>query len=275
MVGIIVAVLALVLVVTYVGRGSPGTVTTILSGQKTVRSAWVTINEAGVTEAGPYDFKARVGSFETAGRYHGVSYVHGYVTYMPAALLWHEMNTPPANPPLPRPSKPWVSEDVEVIGGPMGNILLGNPLGPTPEQIANALQHQMVSVTLVTVGRLGSSPIHEYRLVLQPGPSLGKYLVSSRGAVEALGPHHPVLIWADNHHRLVQLSTSMAFNNPAQTITITLTYSQFDLPLVVHLPSPREVETLSQYHAEIEKAWGCPAKGGLCKGSGVMSSPVG
>jgi len=67
---------ALVGVVTLAGGGT-GTVSQILTGQGSVKSAWLSMTESGVTLSGPCDYLSSTGRFEVTGTYQGAEYVHG------------------------------------------------------------------------------------------------------------------------------------------------------------------------------------------------------
>ena len=61
---------ALVGVVTLAGGGT-GTVSQILTGQGSVKSAWLSMTESGVTLSGPCDYLSSTGRFEVTGTYLG------------------------------------------------------------------------------------------------------------------------------------------------------------------------------------------------------------
>lgn len=170
------------------------------------------------------------------------------------------------------PSKPWVREPGgSVEGGAIGDILLGSQVQATPAELADQLQRQVSSITSLGSVSIKASTAHEYRLVVRLD-GLAKVVAQSSGSLEVLGKDHPFFIWVDDHHRLVKLSTTIDLNS--QAVTISLTYSRFNVPVAVTLPPVASVETLQQYHEQIRRAWGCPPKGGVCKSVGRRSTNI-
>lgn len=253
-------------VVTLAG-GTVGTMAQIFSGEGSVGSAWVSVDESGVTIAGPYSFRSRVGEFKMRGKYEATGYVSGNVGIVNAEAFWRVFGPGPGGLQVPRPDKPWVSEPYGlVLGDAIGDVVLGWPLALT-----TSLGGQVTSVSSLGLVRLNGSPAREYRLALGLH-GLVKAGAQSGGSMPVLGKRHPVLIWVDADRRLVKLSTSMGFTNPDQLVTITVTYSLFNLPVAVKLPPAGSVETLREWQDQLKTAWGCPPRGGECKGAKARSA---
>lgn len=270
---LVATAVALIGVVTLAGGGT-GTVPQILSGESSVESAWVSITESAkpgtnATIAGPYSFESKVGRFEDkTGTYQGSSYISGKVTLVSAVLLWRTMQQVPGSPPIPFPRKPWVSEPTgSPDGGAIGDILLGSQLQATPAELVGALERQVSSITSLGFVAVDGRPAHKYRLVLRLD-GLAKAIDQAGGQIQALGMDHPVFIWVDIDNRLVRLLTSIGYESPRQTITISVTYSRFNIHVAVALPPDASTETLHQYRVQIDRAWGCPPQGGVCKNIG-------
>jgi hypothetical protein len=258
---------ALAGVVTFAGGGT-GTVSQILSGQGSVKSAWLSMTESGVTLSGPYDFQSSMGRFEVTGTYQGTVCVHGDLSWVSATMFWEERERSDdvsGGLPVPRPLKPWLaSPPASSQGGAIGDILFGLPVQAKPVELTDALQRQVTSTSSMGFGHAAGTEAHEYRLVLALD-GLADVVAKSDGSIEVLGKRHPVFIWVDGDNRLVKLSTSIGFNNSARNLTVSLTYSRFNENVAIGLPSAGSVETLRQYQEQLSKAWGCPPSGGECK----------
>ncbi len=261
--------LGLVGVVT-LASGGTGTISQILSGESSIRSAWVSISESGtgVTFAGPYDFESMAGRLVATGRYRGTLLVSGTVTLASAGLIWGTLQPSSGTPglPIPRPNKPWVREPpgAPTKGGAIGDILLGSQLQAAPAALVDQLQRQVSSISSLGSVVVDGSAEHEYRLVVRLD-GLSKVVAQPTGSLEMLGKAHTFFIWVDGDHRIVKLSTSIAFESPARTATISLTYSRFNIHVTLAVPSDASIESLQQYHEQIRRAWGCPPNGGMCK----------
>jgi hypothetical protein len=180
---------------------------------------------------------------------------------VPGNLRRTDASTPLAVLELSAPSSHG-GPDGDVVLFPFSSRSLGHSSMAQPQGIVQVLRAGPVR-RLPTP--LYPSRVREYRLVLRPDQRLSNYMTASHGTIDVLGPHQPVLIWVDNDHRLVRLSTSGAFKDPTGSLTVTLDHSRFDLPVAVQFPPPASVETMKHYHQEIARAWGCPPKGGFCK----------
>jgi len=257
---------ALVGVVTLAGGGT-GTVSQILTGQGSVKSAWLSMTESGVTLSGPCDYLSSTGRFEVTGTYQGAEYVHGGLSWVSAAIFWQERQRSFAGGGLsvPRPVKPWIANPpASSQGGAIGDVLFGLPVQATPVELTDALQRQVTSTSSMGFDHVAGAEAHEYRLVLALD-GLADVVAKAAGSIEVLGKRHPVFTWVDSHNRLVKLSTSIGFNNPARSLTVSLTYSRFNQNAAINLPSAGSVETFRQYQEQLSRAWGCPTSGGPCK----------
>ena len=178
----------------------------LLSGQRAVRTAAVTITQATngqvVKGTGDYDFRSETGAFRSMTGQRALELVDHGQLLITAAAAQHDLGDPMGNR-APPPAKPWVSLPAPSLADPMAVILFALPVLPPPVHLAQALQRQVESVSSMGPVQLAGVPTHEYRLILGLG-DLAKFVAGSRGTVDVLGPRQPVLIWVDRDNRLAQ-----------------------------------------------------------------------
>ena len=211
----------------------------------------------------PCGFESMAGRLVATGRYRGTLLVSGTVTLASAGLIWGTLQPSSGTPglPIPRPNKPWVREPpgAPTKGGAIGDILLGSQLQAAPAALVDQLQRQVSSISSLGSVVVDGSAEHEYRLVVRLD-GLSKVVAQPTGSLEMLGKAHTFFIWVDGDHRIVKLSTSIAFESPARTATISLTCSRFNIHVTLAVPSDASIESLQQYHEQNPQSVGLPAK---------------
>ena len=158
----------------------------LLSGQRAVRTAVVTITQATNGQVakgtGDYDFGSQTGVFKSMTGQRALELVdHGQVL-ITAAAAQHNLGDPMGKK-APPPAKPWVSLPAPSLADPLAVVLFALPVLPSPVHLAQALQRQVKSVSSLGLVQLAGVPTYEYRLVLGLG-DLAKFVAGSRGTVD-------------------------------------------------------------------------------------------
>lgn len=214
-------------------------------------------HSAPSVQTGEYDFVHHIGEFtnsvaDSSSSGAAVSSVSQTIvtpsqTYSSLPLGPLSLGALPGKRWLANPSPSGKSADPTILS------LINTSMPADPNSVLASLSTLHSSVRSMGRTTVDGTAVTEYSLVLRPVRSAGC-------TISQFGDAHPLHLWLDSQQRARQIQAQFLFPTPsngptrvpAATLTVTINYSDFGLPVTVTIPPVSQVESYVEFQKQLQ-----------------------